>query len=110
MHKPLFLTEQSSEIEKRKLFSPIERSSETKSLVVQLTTLLENWDESPTVSITQLREDPTPDEKEDLIRILAININSTNTINYNQFTNSTQFDVEEPKTYLKVMQGPHVAE
>ncbi len=89
-----------------------ERSSEIENLVAHLTTLLENWDRGPNVAITQLREDPsTPeeDEKEDPMRILATKINSANAVDQDQFANSTQFDVEEPETYSKTMQGPHAA-
>ena len=44
------------------------------------------------------------------MRILATKINSANTIDHDQFTSSTQFDVEEPKTYSRAMQCPHAAE
>lgn len=80
-----------------------------KNLVVQLTTLLENWDKSANVNIIQSREDPIPKEKEDLIRILATKISSANIVDYDQFISSTQFDVEEPETYFRAIQGPHAA-
>ena len=108
--KPLSPTERNSEIEKRKPLSPTERSSEIENLVVQLTTLLENWDKGPNVNITQSMEDPTPEEEEDPMRILATKINSANAVDHDQFTSSTQFDVEEPETYSRAMQGPHAAE
>lgn len=71
--KPLSPTEhKSSEIKKRKPLSPIERITEIENLVIQLTTLLDNWEKGPSVSIvTQSREDPTPEEEEDPMRILA---------------------------------------
>ncbi len=93
--------------------SPTERSSEIENLVAHLTTLLENWDRGPNVAIIQPREDPsTPeeDEEEDPMRILATKINSANAVDQDQFANSTQFDVEEPETYSRAMQGPHAAE
>lgn len=92
--KPFFLTKQNLEIEIRKLLSPIEHSLEIENLVIQLTTLLKNWDKSPNVNIIQLRENFTPKEEKDSIRILATKINSTNAIYHDQFTNSTQFDVK----------------
>ena len=107
--KPLSPTEQNLEIEMQKPLSPTERSSEIENLVVQLTTLLENWDKGLNVNITQSREDPIPKEEENPMRILATKINSANAVDYDQFTSSTQFDVEEPEMYSRVMQGPHAA-
>lgn len=94
--------------------SPTEKSSEIEKLVAHLTTLLENLDKGPNlVAITQPREDlstPEEDEAEDPMRILVTKINSENAVDQDQFANSTQFDVEEPKTYCRAMQGPHAAE
>lgn len=50
------------------------------------------------------------DEEEDPMRILATKINSANAVNHDQFTSFTQFDVEEPETHSRAMQGPHAAE
>lgn len=44
------------------------------------------------------------------MRILATKINLANAVDHDQFTSSTQFDVEELKTYSRLMQGPHAAE
>ena len=41
--------------------------------------------------------------------ILATMVNSANAVDHDQFSNSTQFYVEEPETYSRVMQGPHAA-
>lgn len=64
------------------LFS-IKYNLEIENLVIHLTALLENWDKDPNVSITyKLREDSSlPDMEEDSIKILAMKINSANTIN-----------------------------
>ncbi len=43
------------------------------------------------------------------MRILATKINSANAVDHDQFSNSTQFDVEESETCSRAMQGPHAA-
>lgn len=43
--------------------------------------------------------------KTDLIKILATKIPSTNSFDQNHFVCVTQFDVEEPETYAKTLQG-----
>lgn len=112
-------SKQSSEIENlilayQKPLSPTKQSSEIENLIVQLTTLLEDWDKAPNVSFTQSGEDPTPEKEqlleEDPMRILATKINSANAADHDQFSCSTQFDVEEPETYARAMQGPHAVE
>lgn len=87
----------------QKRLSPIERNMKIENLVIQLTTLLENWDKSPNVSITQSKEDFTIEEKKDPIRILAIKINSANVVDHDQFTSFIQFDVKELETYFGAM-------
>lgn len=103
--KPLCLTEHESlKIEKRKSLSPMECIKKIENFIISLIILLDNWEESPSVSIvTQLKEDFTPKKEEDSIRILATKINLANAINYNQFTSLTQFDVEKSKTYFRVI-------
>ena len=95
------------EIETQKPLSPTEQNLEIEKVVAYLTTLLENWDKGPNiVAITQPKEDidtPKEDEKKDLMRILITMINSANTVDHDQSANSIQFDVEEPKTYSRVM-------
>lgn len=94
--------------------SPIEQSSEIETFIAHLTTLLEDWDKGQNlVAATQQMEDldtTEEDEEEDPMMILATKINSANAVNHDQFTSSTQFDVEEPETYSRAMQGPHAAE
>lgn len=58
----------------------------------------------------KLRDNPSlPDNKKDSIKILATKINLVNAVDYNQFSNSIQFDVEELETYARAMQGPYIA-
>ena len=42
--------------------------------------------------------------------ILATKINYVNTSYYDQFVCSMQFDIEEPETYVRAMQGRHAAQ
>ena len=42
--------------------------------------------------------------------ILVTKVNSVNDTNYDQFVCSTQFDIEESKTYIQTMQGFHTAQ
>lgn len=97
--------------------SSSEQSSEIEDLIVQLITLLENWDKDggTNVNVTQARHNPTPDEEPLLHEggptvVLATKINSANAIDHDQLACSTQFDVEEPETYNRAMQGPNAAE
>lgn len=41
------------------------------------------------------------------MKILATKINSANAVDHDQFTSFTQFDIEEPETYSRAMQGPY---
>ena len=91
---------------------PLEQSSEIENLIVQLTNLLGSWDvndEGIEVRLTQTEEDTKPGYK-DPLRILATRINLANAVDQDQFVCSTQFDVEEPETYSRAMQGPNSAE
>ena len=58
---------------------------------------------------TQTREETEPGH-EDPLKILATRINLANAADQDQFVSSTQFDVEEPETYARAMQGPNAAE
>lgn len=42
--------------------------------------------------------------------ILATKINSVNATDYDQFVCATQFDIEEPETYARAVQGPYAAQ
>lgn len=71
-------------------------------------TLLENWDKDPNPAITPPKKALSilkKNEEEDPIRIWATKINLTNIIDHDQFTNSTQFDIKETKTYFRAMQS-----
>lgn len=95
---------QSSEIEMQKPLSLIIRSSKIEHHVVHLMALLVDQNKGPNFSITQSKVDPNiADEEEDPMRLLAIKINLANAIYLDQFSNSTQFDVEKPKIYFIVM-------
>lgn len=43
------------------------------------------------------------------MRILAIKINLANTVDYNQFINSIQFDIKRSEMYFKPIQSPYTA-
>lgn len=59
----------------------------------------------------KLRKNPSsPDNKENFMRILVIKINSVDVVDHNLFSNLTNFDVEESKTYAEIIQGLHLAE
>lgn len=83
MHKFFSSKKQNSEIEKRKPFFFIEHSLKIKNFIIQLTTLLENWDKGLKVSITHTTKNFTSNEEEDPIIILATKIDSVNVIDYN---------------------------
>lgn len=92
--------------------SLLEQSSEIENLIVQSTILFGSWDMNDKgieIRLTQTEED-TKSGYEDLLRILATRINLINTFDQDQFVYSTQFDVEEPEIYSRVMQDPNSAE
>lgn len=73
--------------------------------------ILKNWEESPNISITKLRKNLSlPNNEKDFMKIVATKINLANVIDYDQFSNFTQFDVKKPKTHAKTMQGLYIAE
>lgn len=92
--------------------------TETQELIVQLTELLKlNWENNKAVAMATHKQEhveandwqPTQsnDEEEDPIKILAARMCATNATNVDHFVCSTQFDVEEPETYTRAMQGPN---
>ena len=86
---------------------PLEQNSEIENLIIQLTNLLGAWnedDENIEVMTTQTGQETEPGH-EDPLKILATRINSPNVADQDQFVCSTQFDVEEPETYVRAMQG-----
>lgn len=48
-------------------------------------------------------------EKNPII-ILFTKINLANAIDHNKFSNSTEFNIKKPETYVRVMQGLYTAE
>ena len=82
-----------------------EPSREVNNLIVQLTELLDNRNEYerpiPTTEALSAKNN------EDLIKIFATKIHSTNSANQDHFVYVTQFDVEEPETYARAMQCPN---
>lgn len=88
-----------------------QQNSEIENLIVQLTSLLEAWDEDDediSVNLTQT-EEQEPGHG-DPLKILAIRINLANATDQDQFVCSAQFDVEERETYARAMQGPNSTE
>lgn len=88
---------------------------EVEILIVQLTKILGNWDEGANVLATQvekeqIHEDPLLLHAGDPSVLLAKKVHSANAGYFDQFVCSTQFDVEEPETYAKAMQGPNSTE
>ena len=93
--------------------TPLIVNIEMKNLVFYLTDLLENWevDEDKEERDTgDLKSTIKPSHKEDPTMILTTKVNSVHDSNYNQFVCSTQFDIEEPETYIRVIQGFHTAQ
>ena len=89
---------------------------EVKRLIAQLAQLLDNWEEEVDVLAThtkdlQLSETIDPlIHAEDPAVLLATKIHSANAGDLDHFVGSTQFDVEEPETYARAMQGPNSTE
>lgn len=89
-----------------------QQSLEVESLIAQLAQLLElDWslNESTNILTTQ-EEHSKPDNAsadEDPVKILATRIHDANAIDQSHFACVSQFDVEEPETYAKAMQGPN---
>ncbi len=86
-------------------------------LIVQLTQLLDNWEEDARVLLTTQSEDLHSSEQndpliyaEDPTILLPAKIHAANAGDLDQFICSTQFDVEEPETYTRAMQGPNATE
>ena len=82
-----------------------------KRLIAQLAQLLNNWEEEIDVLATHTKDlqlsemiDPLIHAKDPAV-FLATKIYSINTDNLDHFVDSTQFDVEEPETYTRAMQG-----
>lgn len=72
-------------------------------------TLLESLDKNLNVNISHWRKDPISGKEKDLIKILTTKINSANPVDHDQFINSIQFDIEEPKIFSRAMQGSDTA-
>lgn len=85
------------------------------ALVMQLSTLLENWDQNAEVSAFlasycdqgQESADETLKNEEDPLYILAASIQKANATNPADFSSSSELDVKELETYKRAMSGPH---
>lgn len=87
-----------------------------ESLIVQLTKILGNWDKGANILVTQTEEkyplnqqnvslkDPLLHAKDPAV-LLGKKLYSANVDNLLYFVCSIQFNIEEPKTYKKIMQG-----
>lgn len=96
------------------------KNAEVEKLIVQLTKILENWDEGINVLAAQHEEEEdsqlhlqnnlADNDAEDPVVLLASKVYTVNAGDLDQFVCSTQFDVEEPETYARAMQGPNAAQ
>ena len=90
-----------------------QKSADVEKLVVQLTTLLSNWDADASILATQAEdqpEEPDSNQAENPLVLLATRLSSANAGDLDQFVCSTQFDIEEPETYTRAMQSAHATE
>ncbi len=86
------------------------------TLVTQLFTLLDNWEQDTKVSVFltsccnqgQKSANEGLKTKEDPLHILAMHMQKANTASPAEFLSLSQFDVEELKTYEQAMNGPHI--
>lgn len=96
------------------------KNAKVKKLIVQLTKILKNWDERTNMLAVQhkkeedlhlhLQNNLANHDAKDLIVLLASKIYTVNAEDFNQFVCSIQFNVKEPKTYVKAMQGLNAAQ
>ena len=93
-----------------------EVGSATHTLITKLTSLLEKyWEDGRVVAfLTSCKESNADDNsheadspEQDPLHILAAIIHKANAGNSSDFSSSSQFDVEKPETYERVMSGPH---
>ena len=80
-----------------------------ENLILYLKNLLNSWDADKANNNLQ-SDQPDSLHEEDPIILLATKINSINARNYDQFVCTTQFDIKEPETYARAMQGLHAAQ
>ena len=72
--------------------------------------LEKKWKETENITnfLTSCESSVNKEETEsDLLQILTSIIHKTNIRDTDEFTSSTQLDVEEPETYKQVIYGPH---
>ena len=82
---------------------------------MQLSTLLDDWEQDAKVSAfltsycdqDQESADEHLESEEDPLRILATSMQKANTASPAEFSSSSQFDVKEPETYERAMNGPN---
>lgn len=88
-----------------------QQSLEVEDLIVQLTNILDNWDNDDSTNVMATHNQETSPTNEPLegdpIRIFASKIHSANAVDQDHFACSTQLVVEEPETYARAMQGPN---
>ena len=84
-----------------------------------MTKILGNWDEGANVLATQVEGEliqtdsqllHAEDPSEDPSVLLATRVCNANAGDLDQFICSTQFDIEEPETYARAMEGPNARE
>ena len=97
------------------------RNAGVKKLIVHLTKILEDWDEETNVlaihhekeenSQLHLQQDLAKDDAEDPAVLLAsTRVYTANAGDLDQFVCSIQFNIKEPETYARAMQGPNAAQ
>lgn len=81
-----------------------------KKLIIQLITILSNWDKRTSILAIQAKDRPEKTkelEAKDPPVLLATKIHFANVGDLDQFVCSTQFDNNKLETYTKAMQGPN---
>ena len=96
------------------------KNAEVKKLIVQSTKILKNWNKGTNMLVGQYEEEEDSqlylqnnlanNNAKDPVVFLASKVYTVNIRDLDQFVCSTQFDVKEPTTYARAMQGPNAAQ
>ena len=93
------------------------RDAGVEKLIVHLTKILKDWDERTNVLATpnekeensqlHLQQDFAKGDAKDPALLLTSRVYTANAKDLDQFICSTKFDIKEPETYARAMQGPN---